>query len=93
MTLTPGRAGPVSIVLGFQTGGFEELALLEVELTFVMPAAGIEPIRIEARVGEDGLWRAGPLTLPTPGEWEVSVQILITDFESLTLRNTITLEP
>ncbi len=93
MTLTPGRAGPVSIELGFQTGRFDALVPLEVELTFAMPAAGIEPIRIEARPGGDGLWRAGPLTLPTPGEWEVSLQILITDFESLTLRDTITLEP
>ncbi len=92
MTLTPGRAGTVGVAVEFQTGAFEELVPQEVAVTFAMPAAGIEPLRIDARPGEDGLWRAGPVMLPTPGEWDVSLRILVSDFESLTLRDTITLE-
>ncbi|MEM1386371.1 MAG: copper resistance protein CopC [Pseudomonadota bacterium] len=91
MTLSPGRVGPLEIELAFQTGDFAELVPQEVEVGFAMPDAGIEPIRTDAQPGEDGLWRAGPVTLPTPGEWEVSLRILVTDFESVTLRETITL--
>ncbi|MEM1048424.1 MAG: copper resistance protein CopC [Pseudomonadota bacterium] len=92
ITLTPGRAGPVDVELAFRTGDFTELIPREVEVIFAMPDYGIEPIRADALRDEDGLWRAGPVSLPTPGEWQVSLRLLINDFESVTLRSTITLE-
>lgn len=92
VALTPGRAGPVELELGFQNGDFGVLVPKEVEVTLSMPEIGIEPIRVEALLGNDGLWRAGPVTLPTPGDWVVSLRILITDFESVLLQQTIRLE-
>ncbi|MFV0429462.1 MAG: copper resistance CopC/CopD family protein [Arachnia sp.] len=89
--LTPGRAGPVEIVLGFATGDFSELVPKEVEVAFAQPEAGIEPIRLDALPGGDSLWHAGPVTLPRPGDWEVTLRLLITDFESVTLTDTLTL--
>ncbi|HAW48287.1 MAG TPA: copper resistance protein CopC, partial [Roseovarius sp.] len=89
--LTPGRAGPVEVMLGFQTGDFAELVPQEVEVVFAQPAAGIEPIRLTALKGGDGLWHAGPVTLPRPGDWDVTLRLLITDFERVTLTDTLTL--
>jgi copper transport protein len=89
--LTPGRAGPVEVSLGFQTGDFAELVPKEVEVIFAQPSAGIEPIRLEAQRGGDGLWHAGPVTLPRPGDWEVTIRLLVTDFESVTLTEKLTL--
>ena len=89
--LTPGRAGPIEVMLGFQTGDFTELVPHEVEVVFAQPDAGIEPIRLTALQGGDGLWHAGPVTLPRPGSWDVTLRLLITDFESVTLTDTLTL--
>lgn len=90
--LTPGRAGLVEVMLGFQTGDFAELIPQEVEVVFAQPAAGIEPIRLTALQGGDGLWHAGPVTLPRPGDWDVTLRLLITDFERVTLTDTLTLQ-
>ena len=89
--LTPGRPGPVEIALGFQTGDFAELVPREVEVVFAQTAAGIEPIRLTALQGGDGLWHAGPVTLPVPGGWEVTLRLLVTEFERVTLTDTLTL--
>lgn len=89
--LTPGRPGPVEVMLGFQTGDFSELVPREVEVVFAQPAAGIEPIRLTALQGGDGLWHAGPVTLPRSGDWDVTLRLLITDFERVTLTDTLTL--
>ena len=89
--LTPGRAGLVEVMLGFQTGDFAELVPQEVEVVFAQPEAGIEPIRLTALQGGDGLWHAGPVTLPRPGDWDVTLRLLVTDFERVTLTDTLTL--
>lgn len=89
--LTPGRAGPVEVALGFQTGDFTELVPREVEVVLAQPAAGIELIRLTALQGGDGLWHAGPVTLPVPGGWEVTLRLLVTEFERLTLSDTLIL--
>ncbi|MCA3450848.1 MAG: copper resistance protein CopC/CopD [Rhodobacter sp.] len=89
--LIPGQAGPVEVSLGFQTGDFGELVPREVEVVFAQPEAGIEPIRLIALQGGDGLWHAGPVTLPVPGRWEVTLRLLVTEFERLTLTDTLIL--
>ena len=89
--LTPGRAGPVEVMLGFQTGDFAELVPQEVKVVFAQPAAGIEAIRLTALQGGDGLWHTGPVTLPVSGSWDVTLRLLISDFESVTLTDTLAL--
>jgi copper transport protein len=89
--LTPGRAGPVEVTLGFQTVDFAAFVPKEVEVVFAQPEAGIEPIRLDALQRGDGTWHAGPVTLPRPGDWEVTLRLLVTDFESVTLTDTLSL--
>lgn len=83
--LTPGRAGQVAVTLAFQTGDFAELVPREVEAIFALPEAGIEPLRMMAQMGADGLWQTSPVTLPVSGNWTVTLRLLITDFEQVTL--------
>lgn len=91
--LSSGRAGPVEITIGLQTGNFAELAAKEVEVNLAMPEAGIEPIRRDARQGDDGRWHLGSVVLPVPGDWDVTLRILVSDFDSMTLGGTIELHP
>jgi copper transport protein len=63
------------------------------------PAAGIEPIRVNATraamSGETGAnastWRIGDLRIPVAGRWNLRVEILISDFEKRTVEDTVTL--
>lgn len=92
VVLTPGLAGLVDVELSFQTGDFAALFPKEVEVAFAMEAAGIEPIRMDARADGDGAWRAGPVPLLTAGAWDITLRVLISDFESATLQDVVILE-
>ena len=55
-------------------------------------AAGIEAIRREARRVDDSVtWRIDDLRIPVAGPWRVRVEILINDFEKVTLEDVATL--
>jgi copper transport protein len=91
VTVSPGRAGSVSVSAFVVGGDLEPLDAKSVTLSFSMPSAGIEPIRREAHKLDQGQWRVDGLRLPVAGRWDVSVDILISDFESVTLKSEITL--
>jgi copper transport protein len=91
LTVSPGRAGLVSVSAFIVGGDLDPLDAKEVTLSFSMPSAGIEPIRREARKLDAGQWRVDGLRLPVAGRWAVSVDILISDFESVTLKSEIAL--
>jgi hypothetical protein len=69
------------------------LAGREVRLDFAMPARGIERIVVEARPGDDGIWRAGPVPLPLAGTWEVTAHVLVSDFMSVAIGGSAVLPP
>lgn len=81
ITVTPGRAGPVSVSAILMTGDFGPLDAREVTFVFSNPAAGIEPFRRKAEKPGDGSWRAGDVVLPLPGKWTIRIDILVTDFD------------
>ncbi|MBM3096293.1 hypothetical protein GFB56_37255 [Ensifer sp. T173] len=93
LTVTPGRAGPVTVSAMIMTGDFGPLDAKEVTFVFSQPAAGIEPIRRKAVKPGDGTWRVSDLVLPVPGQWKVRLDILISDFELTRLEGTINLKP
>jgi copper transport protein len=80
-------------------GAFQPLAAKEVTLVLANPAAGIEPIRMNAtRADSSGgaeantsSWRIGDLRIPVAGRWNLRVEILISDFEKRLIEDTITL--
>ena len=87
-------------------GAFQPLAAKEVTLVLANPAAGIEPIRMNAtRAGASGgaddastapsaatsAWRIDDLRIPVAGRWNLRVEILINDFEKRIIEDTVTL--
>ena len=80
-------------------GAFQPLAAKEVTLVLANPAAGIEPMRMNAtRAGASGEtgaatsdWRIDDLRIPVAGRWNLRVEILISDFEKRIIEDTVTL--
>ncbi len=93
LTVTPGRAGPVTAAIVVMTGDFGPLDAQEVTLVLANPAAGIEPIRRKAAKAGDGTWRIEGLVIPVPGRWTVRIDVLISDFEIARLEDAIDIRP
>jgi copper transport protein len=77
-------------------GAFQPLAAKEVTLVLASPASGIEPIRRRAaRTGDSStfssIWRIDDLTIPVAGQWNLRVEVLVNDFEKVTLEETVRL--
>jgi len=47
--------------------------------------AAVQPIRAVAESRGGGRWSMPPVLLPLAGQWTVSVRILVSDFEQVTL--------
>ena len=67
------------------------LAAKELTLVFANPAAGIEPMRRNAISEGDATWRIDDLRIPVAGRWHLRVEILISDFEKLTIEDQVDL--
>ena len=52
-----------------------------------LPARGIEPIERNAALGPDGYWHVRGVPLPLPGRWHMQIDVLVTDFEKITLED------
>ncbi len=89
LTLTPGRTGPNALAVVLQTGQFTPFTAREVTITFAQPDAGMAPIERHATLGPDDIWRVADLPLVVPGQWQITIEILVTDFEQLSLEDTI----
>src|SRR4029077_15924024 len=73
-------------------GAFQPLAAKEVTLVLATPAAGIEPIRMNATPpagasrganatsAATSTWRIDDLRVPVAGRWNLRVEILVSDF-------------
>lgn len=92
ITITPGRAGPVTVAVALTAQDGPPLAAKEVTLTLALPEAGIEPIR-RAMAIAGGTWTADGVMLPVPGAWSVKAAALVTDFDMVTLEGTVTIGP
>ena len=83
-----GRARASMLVLD---GAFQPFAVKEVTLVLANPAAGIEPLRLAAAPAGDNNWRIDDLRIPVAGRWNLRVEILISDFEKVTIEDTVVL--
>jgi copper transport protein len=84
VTITPGRAGPVTIEVALQTPNEAPLAAQALTVTLANPKAGIEPASAEAQRQPDGHWQVR-MSAPLPGTWTLTLGILISDFEKVSL--------
>lgn len=93
VTITPGRAGPVSVSAVLMTGDFGPLDAKEVTFVFANAAAGIEAFQRNAEKPGDGTWRADGIVLPLPGTWALRIDILISDFEMTRIEADVEIRP
>ncbi|MBX3568711.1 MAG: CopD family protein [Rhizobiaceae bacterium] len=93
LTVSPGRAGPVTVSAVVMTGDFGALDAKEVTFVFSNPAASIEPFKKSASKPGDGTWRAEDVVLPLPGVWHVRIDILISDFDMARLEGEVRIRP
>jgi copper transport protein len=84
-----GEAAGASLLL--LDGAFRPLAAQEVTLVLANPAAGIEPMRRIARRAGETNWRIDDLRIPVAGRWTLGVEILISDFDKVTVEDTVAL--
>lgn len=89
----PGRTGPTTASIVVMTGEYGPLDVREVQLALSRPDSGIEPIRRPAEKDADGVWRVRRLLVPQPGRWTVRVDLLISDFEKVTLEDSVEFRP
>lgn len=85
VTVSPAAIGEVSTAIELLTAEGEPLGAMELEVALANPDAGIEPIKAEAALGDDGIWRAVGFYLPVPGSWTITVTALISDFDRRTV--------
>lgn len=89
--VSPGRAGDVEVSINVLTGEFQRLDAKEVTLVLSKPDSGIEPFRRQAVRLNEGTWRIDYMTIPLPRTWRVRVDILISDFERVSLEEQISI--
>jgi copper transport protein len=93
LTLSPGRVGPTQVSVMVLNGDFAGLDAKELTLTFRNEAAGIEPIVRSAVRDGSGYWIIRGLLIPVAGRWDVTVDILVNDFEKIVLEGTVDVRP
>jgi copper transport protein len=93
LTLEPGRVGRSSGEIVIRDGQYQPMMPKGVTLMFFQPATGIEPLRREAVDVGDYTWRVENIVIPTPGRWRLRIEILLNDFEKLTLEDDIQIRP
>jgi copper transport protein len=93
VTMSLGRVGPTRARIVVATGRAEAIDAKEVTLRLARPDAGIEPILRKARKAGPGAWEVDSVVLPLAGTWKATVDVLIDDFEKVSLEGTLTVNP
>jgi copper transport protein len=83
--VSPGIAGIDTFVLQIMSGDAAPLQAKEVTLALSLPEKGIEPLEREAIRDTDGNWIVRDVPIPFAGRWRLRVDVLVSDFEKLTL--------
>ena len=89
LTLIPGRIGANRLEAGVADRDGAPVMAREATLAWSLPAAGIEPIRVDAGLPLPGVVVAHDISLPQPGRWRLRLDLLIDDFTRLTYEGEI----
>jgi copper transport protein len=85
LLVQPGQVGPNTATVSLQDFEGQPLDVLEVTLRVSNPDRGIAPLERPAQRDSLGQWRVPKLVLAVPGEWEIELEVLVSDFERQTL--------
>lgn len=92
VSLSAAPPGAVTLHLLLADGDFVPLDPQEVRIDLTDPIAGIGPLTVQASREDAGVWSTTPVTLPSPGPWQVNLMLLISDFEQVTLSGELAAE-
>ena len=93
ITLVPGRVGRSAAEIMIRDGDYQPMAPKGVTLVLAHPASGIEPLRREAVSIGDNRWRIDDVLLPSAGRWRLRVDVLIDDFQKISVEDDILVRP
>jgi hypothetical protein len=93
VTIRPGRTGRARATIRLWNEDFEALDARQVSLTLTAPAAAGNSTPRPARQGRDGAWEVDGIELSEPGNWTVSVDVVLDGNKHLTLTAPIVIEP
>lgn len=86
--IDPGRTGPNQLHLFAYTPAGAPLMVLEWRATAALPAQGIEPLQATLLPITDN-HATGQIDLPSPGVWELSITVRVSDIDQETLTQNI----
>jgi copper transport protein len=90
LIVSPARAGPVKVSVQVMDVQSRPFAVSGLDLMLTDPANRIELIRRKARRVTAASWVIDDLTIPVPGSWLVRIDLLVSDFEKISIRTTLT---
>jgi copper resistance protein D len=93
VTIRPGRTGRARGTIRLWNEDFVQLDARQVSLTLTAPAAASNPTPRPARQGRDGAWQVDGIELSEPGNWTVTVDVVLGQTKRLTLTAPIVIEP
>jgi copper resistance protein D len=93
VTIRPGRAGRARATIRLWNADFEPLNAREVSLTLTAPSATGNPTTLPARLRRDGAWQVDGIAPSEPGNWTVTVDVVLDQTKRLTLTAPIVIEP
>jgi len=93
VTVRPGRTGRARAIIRLWDEDFEALEARQVSLTLTAPRASGNPTTLPAVQRRDGAWQVDGIALSAPGNWTVSVDVVLDANKRLTLTAPIVIEP
>ena len=92
LTLVPGRVGANRLEAGVADRDGAPVTAREASVAWSLPAAAIEPVRVDARQPLPGVVVADGILLPRAGRWRLRLELLIDDFTMLTYEGEIDID-
>jgi putative copper resistance protein D len=93
VTIRPGRTGRARAIIRLWNEDLEALDARQVSLTLMAPTATGNPTPRPARQDRDGAWQVEGIKLSEPGNWTVTVDVVLDQTKRLTLTAPIVIEP
>ena len=92
VTISPGRTGRARATIRLWNEDFEALNARQVSLSLAAPNAASQPTPRPARQDRDGAWQVDGIALAEPGNWTISVDVVLDGNKHLTLTAPIVIE-
>jgi putative copper resistance protein D len=93
VTIRPGRTGRARATIRLWDEDFEALEARQVSMTLTAPGATGNPTSLPARQRRDGAWQVDDIELSQPGNWTVTIDVVLDQTKRLTLTAPIVIEP